>query len=90
LVPENWLARATRHDPPEGDSEPVSAASFALAVRDGVCQSRRLGAAVEQQGVTAVGAVPEAVGRAAYRIVQERLTNARKHSRGAAVTVRVS
>jgi signal transduction histidine kinase len=33
--------------------------------------------------------VPEALGRNAYRIVQEGLTNARKHARGAAVDVTV-
>jgi signal transduction histidine kinase len=35
------------------------------------------------------GAVPEAAGRNAYRIVQEGLTNARKHAHGAAVGVTV-
>jgi signal transduction histidine kinase len=35
-------------------------------------------------------AVPEALGRNAYRIVQEGLTNARKHARGSAVDVAVS
>jgi len=33
--------------------------------------------------------VPEATGRAVYRIVQEGLTNARKHAHGAEVTVTV-
>ncbi|MEU6673028.1 histidine kinase [Streptomyces sp. NPDC046925] len=36
------------------------------------------------------GAVPAAVGRTAYRIAQEGLTNARKHAPGAEVTVLVS
>ncbi|GAB2625762.1 histidine kinase [Streptomyces capparidis] len=34
--------------------------------------------------------VPDAVGRSAYRIVQEALTNARKHAPGAATTVTVA
>jgi signal transduction histidine kinase len=36
------------------------------------------------------GTVPVATGRSAYRIVQEGLTNARKHARGAAVEVTVA
>jgi signal transduction histidine kinase len=35
-------------------------------------------------------ALPAALGRAAYRIVQEGLTNARKHAPGAAVEVTIS
>jgi signal transduction histidine kinase len=37
-----------------------------------------------------VGAVPEALGRTAYRVVQEGLTNARKHAPGAAASVSVA
>ena len=40
--------------------------------------------------VPATPALPAAVGRAAYRIVQEGLTNARKHAPGAAVEVTIS
>ncbi|MFJ3720850.1 sensor histidine kinase [Streptomyces sp. NPDC090057] len=39
--------------------------------------------------VTAQGAVPASLGRTAYRIAQEALTNARKHAPGADVAVRV-
>ncbi|MBB5111857.1 sensor histidine kinase [Micromonospora echinospora] len=40
--------------------------------------------------VTEPQAVPAAIGRSAYRIVQEGLTNARKHAPGAVVTVRLA
>lgn len=39
---------------------------------------------------TTSGEVPVALGRAAYRVVQEALTNARKHSPGARVTIGLS
>lgn len=41
-------------------------------------------------GVGDPGAVPELTGRTVYRIVQESLTNARKHAPGAAVRVEVN
>jgi signal transduction histidine kinase len=43
-----------------------------------------------EDGATVAGPVPEVIGRAAYRIVQEGLTNARKHAPGASVAVVVS
>lgn len=53
-------------------------------------ESRQAGARVTlERGVTDLAAVPAATGRNAYRIVQEALTNARKHAAGAAVRVRV-
>jgi signal transduction histidine kinase len=54
-----------------------------------VAESRRAGMdvdLVEEVGLT----VPDTAGRTAYRVVQEGLTNARKHAPGAAVAVRVS
>ncbi|SCE77882.1 Signal transduction histidine kinase [Micromonospora coriariae] len=53
-----------------------------------IAESRAAGVRVNvTDSVGAAGDVPVALGRAAYRIVQEGLTNARKHAAGAAVTV---
>lgn len=55
-----------------------------------VAESRAAGAKVRlDQRVTDPGTVPASVGRTAYRIVQEGLTNARKHAPGAEVAVTV-
>ncbi|MFG1887544.1 sensor histidine kinase [Micromonospora sp. NPDC049051] len=54
-------------------------------------ESRAAGVRVTVRDVvSAVERVPVAVGRSVYRIVQEGLTNARKHAAGAVVTVDVS
>ncbi|MET8830777.1 histidine kinase [Streptomyces sp. NPDC004610] len=56
-----------------------------------VTESREAGTKVQlDQRVTDPGTVPASVGRTAYRIVQEGLTNARKHAPGAEVTVTVT
>jgi signal transduction histidine kinase len=58
-------------------------------VRELVAESDRAGMRVglrEEVG----GAVPDLVGRTAYRVVQEALTNARKHAPGATVDVHVA
>jgi signal transduction histidine kinase len=53
-------------------------------------ESREAGMHVSHEyRVEDLAAVPAGVGRNAYRIVQEGLTNARKHARGAAVDVTV-
>jgi signal transduction histidine kinase len=56
-----------------------------------VDESRTAGMNVRLQDDTSPEAdLPVAVGRTAYRVVQEGLTNARKHAPGAAVEVRIS
>nr|WP_229859849.1 histidine kinase [Streptomyces poonensis] len=56
-----------------------------------VTESREAGTKVVlDHRVTDPAAVPASVGRTAYRIVQEGLTNARKHAPGAEVTVSVA
>ncbi len=57
---------------------------------DLVDESRRAGMRVRLEcRVADPAAVPEVLGRSVYRIVQEGLTNARKHARGAEVSVTV-
>ena len=56
-----------------------------------VDESRQAGVRVSLRcDVADLAAVPASVGRTAYRVVQEGLTNARKHAPGAEVTVSVS
>ncbi|MDI2125903.1 sensor histidine kinase [Yinghuangia seranimata] len=52
-------------------------------------QSRRAGARVAYEGADDVGDLGARIGRHAYRIVQEGLTNARKHAPGEPVRVRL-
>ncbi|CAM5438721.1 MULTISPECIES: sensor histidine kinase [Streptomyces] len=69
-----------------GRPQPTLAALEAL-----VAESREAGMKVTLvQRVTDPGAVPSSVGRTAYRIAQEGLTNARKHAPGTEVTVTVT
>ncbi|SNS64005.1 Histidine kinase [Streptosporangium subroseum] len=55
-----------------------------------VAEARAAGGRIELTGPPDGPAPPPVVGRTAYRIVQEALTNARKHAPGAAVAVRVT
>ena len=52
-------------------------------------ESRAAGMKVECSLTEPPGPVPDALGRTAYRVVQEGLTNARKHAPAAAVAVHV-
>ena len=71
-------------DEPAERPQPTFGALSALADESRAAGMRvRLDVAVDPE------VVPAAIGRAGYRIVQEGLTNARKHAPGAAVTVTV-
>ncbi|WP_343243113.1 histidine kinase [Streptomyces sp. SID12501] len=72
-----------------GDAEEAGRPQPTLAALDTlVTESREAGMKIVLDSrVTAPAAVPASVGRTAYRIVQEGLTNARKHAPGAEVTV---
>ena len=78
-----------REGSPEGAPEPPQPTLAEIPAL--VDESRRAGMRVRcTLDLTADPALPAAVGRAAYRIVQEGLTNARKHAPGAAVQVTIS
>ncbi|MFG2082794.1 sensor histidine kinase [Micromonospora tulbaghiae] len=72
-------ATPERPQPTLGDVPALVAESRDAGVRVGVVDE-----------VTEPEAVPAGTGRSAYRIVQEGLTNARKHAPGAVVTVRLA
>ncbi|WP_345567434.1 sensor histidine kinase [Streptomyces plumbiresistens] len=75
-----------------GDSDDAGRPQPTLAALDMlVAESREAGMKVTLDSrVTDADTVPASVGRTAYRIAQEGLTNARKHAPGAEVTVSVS
>ncbi len=75
-----------------GDSDDAGRPQPTLAALDAlVAESREAGMTVVLTGqVTDPAAVPASVGRTAYRIAQEALTNARKHAPGAEVAVTVT
>jgi signal transduction histidine kinase len=59
-------------------------------LEDLVSESRRAGMRVVLSSEVSSDALPDRLGRTAYRIVQEGLTNARKHAPDAEVSVRLS
>jgi signal transduction histidine kinase len=80
------VLRAAGDDDEAGRPQPTLAALEGL-----VAESREAGMKVTLDNrVVDAAAVPASVGRTTYRIIQECLTNARKHAPGAEVTVTVS
>ncbi|MFD5073212.1 histidine kinase [Streptomyces sp. NPDC058371] len=80
------VLRASERGDESGRPQPTLGAVEAL-----VSESREAGMKVVLDNrVTDPAAVPASVGRTAYRIAQEGLTNARKHAPGAEVTVSVA
>ena len=77
-----------REDGSESLTQPPqpTLADLAALVEESRAAGMRITAAIELGDA----APPAAVGRTAYRIAQEGLTNARKHAPGAAVTLAVS
>ncbi|MER6828578.1 histidine kinase [Streptosporangium sp. NPDC000563] len=75
-----------RAGPDEGERPQPELADLARLV----AEARATGGRIELTGPPDGRIPPPAVGRTAYRIVQEALTNARKHAPGAAVAVAVS
>ncbi|MFJ9038190.1 histidine kinase [Streptomyces sp. NPDC102406] len=79
------VLRAGDHGEEPGRPQPTLGALDTL-----IAESHEAGMKVTlDQRVTDPAAVPASVGRTAYRIAQEGLTNARKHAPGAEVTVAV-
>ncbi len=82
------VLRAARAGVDRRDQAPERPQPTLVDLPDLVDQSRRAGMRVRLDcQVDELAAAPAAVGRSAYRIVQEGLTNARKHARDAEVSV---
>jgi signal transduction histidine kinase len=75
-------------DAPDGPStRPQPTLADLAALLD---ESRAAGLRIRaEQGIADPAAVPAALGRTAYRVVQEALTNVRKHAPGTVATVRI-
>jgi signal transduction histidine kinase len=76
-----------REDAPAEADRPQPALTDLPAL---IAEARAAGATVTFEGPDDLPAVPDAVGRHVYRVVQEGLTNARKHAPGEPVTVRIA
>jgi len=79
-----------RMDPAEDGAAPERPQPTLADLSGLIDESRQAGMRVRLEcDVEALAAVPASIGRSVYRVVQEGLTNARKHAHGAEVTVRV-
>jgi len=70
-----------------GDSAPERPQPSALDLPDLIDEARRSGMRVQDGPGIALDDIPERLGRTVYRVVQEALTNARKHAADTLVTV---
>jgi signal transduction histidine kinase len=77
-----------RDDP--GDATPERPQPSAVDLPALLDEARASGMRVETQDLVALDGVPETIGRTLYRVVQESLTNARKHAPNTLVTVSVT
>ena len=74
-------------DPDPLVGAPIRPQSDLSGLDELVDDARSAGTPVQLQGDVDTAAVPPSIGRTAYRVIQEGLTNARKHAPGAAVTI---
>lgn len=77
-----------RDDP--GDSSPERPQPSAVDLPDLLDEARASGMRIETEELVALDGIPETIGRTLYRVVQESLTNARKHAPNTLVTVSVN
>lgn len=70
-----------------GDAAPEMPQPSATDLPDLILEARRSGMRVRTDRDVALETIPEMLGRTAYRVVQEGLTNARKHAADTLVTV---
>lgn len=77
-----------RDDP--GDSSPERPQPSAVDLPDLLDEARASGMRIETEELVALDGIPETIGRTLYRLVQESLTNARKHAPNTLVTVSVT
>ena len=83
------MVRALRDDPSAGEDEAVEPPPEIAALDGLVARHRAAGMAVEASVRGGQRSLPPAVDRAAYRILQEALTNAARHGAGEA-TVQIA